>query len=266
MRPIDIFHIGPQKSGTTWLYENLKQHPEIAAPLKDTIHYFDIHYAKNRDWLKSHFEEIKDNQKLFDPTFTAIRSINAIERIHKHNPKALIALTLRNPIDRAWSHYWHEYKKGMLRHPFNSVLKNYDLFQNWIEPGLPVQPLKKLFELFDKKQLHIINFEDIKLAPEKVLEDIFEFYGVDKSFKTKAPTQKVNQAGTKRGFLNKAGNKGAKIIRLDKISPEAFDRISGLENYKRGVEPEFRQILLETIRPDIDELEKIIGKDLSHWT
>ena len=241
MQPIDIFHIGPQKSGTTWLYENLKQHPEVSAPRKDTIHYFDIHYAKSEKWLHEHFENTQNGQKLFDPTFSNIRSLSAIERIHAHNPNARIALTLRNPIDRAWSHYWHEYKKGTVRYPFESVLKNYDLFQNWIETGLPTQPLKKLYELFGKDQIHIILFEDIKTKPHSVLEEIFEFYGVAKDFKTTEPERAINKAASKRSFLNKAGSKSAKIIRLDKISPDIFDKISGLERYNQGITPELRK-------------------------
>ena len=43
MKPVDIFHIGPQKTATTWVYRCMSEHPELAGPPRDTIHYFDMY-------------------------------------------------------------------------------------------------------------------------------------------------------------------------------------------------------------------------------
>lgn len=265
MRPIDILHIGPQKSGTTWFYENLKHHPEIAASKKDTIHYFDIFFARGEKWLEEQFIEIKDGQKIFDPTTTYIRSPLALERLHKHNPKAKIILTLRNPIDRAYSHYWHEYKKQSINYDFEDCLKNFDTFQNWIEPGLPVKTLSMLYELFGKDQVMIVMYEDLKARPRELLREVFEFFGVDPTFEPAEPEKVVNAAGHRRTFINRVRDKGARILKLHKFAPRLYETISGRDEYKKGVPPEFRKELQVIITPMVRDLEALSSKDLSHW-
>lgn len=126
-----LFHIGPQKCGTTWIYENLKNHPQLRTSVIDSIHYFDIHYNKGIEWYLRQFTHgIGD--KFFDPTYTYIRSPLAAPRIAKKFPEAKFALSLRNPIERAFSHYWHEKKKRQINFKFEDALRNYDLFASWI--------------------------------------------------------------------------------------------------------------------------------------
>ena len=112
MKPVDIFHIGPQKTGTTWIYRCSREHPEIAVPPKDSIHYFDMFYPRGRGWYAEFFADAKPGQKLIDPTPSYIRSPLAAARIYEENPEAKIVLCLRHPIERAFSHYWHEKKRG----------------------------------------------------------------------------------------------------------------------------------------------------------
>lgn len=265
MRPIDIFHIGPQKSGTTWLYENLKSHPQIAAPRRDTIHYFDIHYARGDAWWRAHFDEIKQGQKIFDPTFTTIRSLSALERIHAHNPDARIALTLRHPLERAYSHYWHEFKKGTVTYPFAACLKNYDLFQNWIEPGLPVDALKALYRLFPKEQILVLQYEDIAQRPRELLRRLFAFYGVDEDFEPPSAETVINAAGHKRDMKSRLQEKLARALKIDTLNPALYTRLSGRSAYSNGMDADIRAELMILIAPMIKDLEALCGLDLSGW-
>jgi len=112
MQP-DFIIVGAQKAGTSSLFTYLVQHPAIAAPLRKEIHYFDLNAERPYSWYKAHFPLHKALDRitgeaspyyLFHPLVP--------DRIVKRLPNAKIIIMLRNPIDRAVSHYWHSRRHG----------------------------------------------------------------------------------------------------------------------------------------------------------
>ena len=97
-RVVQLFHVGPQKSGTTWIYRCLAEHPGVAVPPRDSIHFFDMHFGRGDGWYLEHFQDAHADQPLFDPTPSYLRSPWAPRRIAAHNPGARIALCLRHPV------------------------------------------------------------------------------------------------------------------------------------------------------------------------
>ena len=85
MKPVEIFHIGPQKTATTWVYRCLREHADIDSPATDAIHYFNIFYHRGRDWYASHFHSQSRQKKRFDPSYSYFRSTVAAQRIYKEN-------------------------------------------------------------------------------------------------------------------------------------------------------------------------------------
>ena len=125
----DIFYLGPPKTASTWLYQCMKEHPEVVTTNYDTVHYYDIFYSQGEEWYRDQFNKLKsENEKYFDATPSYIQTRCAVERLVRENPKAKIIIGLRNPIERAFSHYWHLKKKGMIKYDFSKVLDNYTLF------------------------------------------------------------------------------------------------------------------------------------------
>ena len=101
----DFLGIGAQKAGTTWLYENLRKHPELFLPEKKELHFFDRHFYKSINWYYKHFldaDTLKTKGEI-TPSYS-ILSEEKIKFIYKMNPKLRIILLLRNPAERAWSH------------------------------------------------------------------------------------------------------------------------------------------------------------------
>lgn len=274
MKPVDIFHIGPQKSATTWVYRCLKEHPEVACPPDDTIHYFDIYYAKGREWYTHFFEDACSGQKLFDPTTTYIRSPWAPRRIARENPDAKIILCLRNPIERAFSHYWHEKKKDKIAFDFGEVLRNYDLFSSWIEPGFYAEHLKRYLEYFSREQILCLRFERLKRDDRAFLRQLLRFIGVDETFVPSWLGRKVNEAGGRRTLTNAVWRRvRRRLLRLDQQEfVEAVQETSLVgrwihdrNEYERGIQPDVRRELEEICAPEIHRLEQLLDLDLSHW-
>lgn len=265
MRPVDVFHIGPQKSGTTWLYRALVEHPQIACPPKDSIHYFDMFYARGRSWYEKHFEEARDDQLLFDPTPSYIRSPWAAERIAEENLRAKIILCLRNPVERAFSHYWHEKKKKKIAFSFSEALTNYDLFSSWLETGFYARHIERYLDFFPREQLLTQRFEVLGENPAAFLREALEFIGIDAEFQPGNLNKKVNAAGARRDLWNRG-----KAV-FYKMSPAFWKKVglegfmSGKDEYLRGVLDEDRARLLEIFAPETERLEALTGLDLSAW-
>lgn len=111
----DFLIIGAQKAGTSFLFYHLGLHPEVVTTNKE-IHFFDLNYDKGPDWYKGHFPFQSSLSKtgritgeaspyyLFHPW--------AAERAHQLLPAARIVVSLRDPVSRAVSHYFHAVKHG----------------------------------------------------------------------------------------------------------------------------------------------------------
>jgi len=98
----DFLGIGAQKAGTTWLYENLKQHPDLYFPPMKEVHFWDLFYDKGLDWYKDLFPANGDVRGEITPAY-AILPIDKIKEIYVMNPDLRLIYLVRNPRDRAWS-------------------------------------------------------------------------------------------------------------------------------------------------------------------
>jgi len=271
-RPVDLFHVGPQKSGTTWIYRCLREHPQVACPPRDTIHYYDMFYARGPRWYAQHFRDARPEQKLFDPTPSYLRSPGAARRIAADNPEARIALCMRNPIERAFSHYWHEKKKRRFDFGFEEVLTNYDLFSSWIEPGFYAEHVERFLEHFPRAALLCQRYDDLERDPAGFLGQLLAFAGVDPGFTPAVLRRRVNAAGSRHGFvdtwllprINGALRRVGRATGSARLS-RGFGGLSGKAEYLQGVPAELLGPLREICEPEIVRVERLLGCDLASW-
>ena len=275
MKPVELFHLGPPKTATTWLYQCLKEHPQIITSSRDAIHYFDIHYELGNEWYDEHFSksETQSDQCIrFDPTYSYICCPKSIDRIAKYNPNAKLIYCLRNPVERAFSHYWHIKKKiGSDRIQFSDILTHYNNYATWMEHGLLAPGMRAIKNSFSKDNVHIILYENLKKKPEEVWKSVLNFAGIDQNFRPSMLDKKVNVAGAKTKLATRLSNKGLrltlgeeKIMKLSKSS--SFIRfLSGKSEYLQGMDKDLEKMLYTLVENDIQEMEEISAYDLSHW-
>jgi hypothetical protein len=260
-----LFHIGPQKGATTWIYECLKNHPDIRTSARDTIHYYDMNYHQNRDWYDTQFTK-GSGTCYFDPTFTYLRSPVAATRIKDDFPNAKIIVNLRNPIDRAFAHYWHERKKGAITVPFNDVFTNYDWYQTWIETGQYSDRLKPYVDAFGIDNILPIIMTDIRDKPSEILEQIYKFAGIQSVPIPDAAHKIVNADGAKQNFIRRAAYKTARKLTNDaSIHSPFWRKVGGIENQSDAITPQIHQTLLDMFMDDIVNLEKMFGLNFDTW-
>lgn len=117
-----VFIIGVQKAGTTTLFGELAKHPQVLPPLVKEVHYFDVAAERGDGWYGAHFPTEAEARAVedrtgapvltFDDTPYYIFQPEVTARLLSYAPDARVIAVLRDPVARAWSHYWHEHARG----------------------------------------------------------------------------------------------------------------------------------------------------------
>lgn len=182
--------IGVEKGGTTWLHAQLKKHPNIFVPPTKEIHFFNKYnsnfiahdYFKcGLDWYLEFFKEYNGQQAIGEVTPMYICDPEAPFRIKEVLPNVKLVAMLRNPVQRAYSHYWMAKQKNHTTIPtFREVIEQKEA--RFIERGLYYKQLKVYYELFDTRQIMILFYDEVFKNPEYWLSQVCQFLGVDGTF------------------------------------------------------------------------------------
>lgn len=266
--------VGPQKCATTWLYQCLYEHPDVLLPETDSVHYFDMNYHRGEDWYRKYFEKYDGESLVGEETPTYIREQRAPERIAETLPNVKLIFTLRNPMDRAFSHYWHEKSKDKISFEFEDVFENYDLFQNWIVPGFYHRHLTRYEQHFPDEQIKVLFFDDLVEDDHAYLRDVYSFLSLD-DYTPSVLDEKVNQ-GKFRG-LNKQWvyNKSTSLFKryapepaVDAVRPlhtRTRELLTSKNEYERGMAENTRERLESVFADEMRSLSDYTGRDLDHW-
>jgi hypothetical protein len=271
---IHFIGIGAQKSGTSWVYACLYEHPEICAPVKE-IHFFSRpRFEKGIGWYESHFQKCVEGKKKGEFSTSYLYSKEAPSRIHTLYPEAKIIAILRNPVDRAVSQYRNSIKSGEITETtsFEDFAKDE---KSVLEQGLYSVQLERYFKLFPKEQILVLVYEDIKKDPKAFMKRIYQFLDVDDIFESSMLTSEINVARTpKTLFVERSMHHMSEFLR--KIGLDMFVhriRMSGLPDLvRKGNTKASKEITIDTIalktyfREDVQTLSALLGRDLvSEW-
>lgn len=189
---VDFIIAGAQKGGTTALYDYLVEDTAICmARIKET-HFFD---DETRDWGRPDYG---DYHVLFDDpagrpcgeaTPIYIYWPQSLERIFAYNPAMRMIVLLRDPVERAWSHWRMEHFRGVEPLSFAEAIRNgrsrlfestpwgYDRVYSYVERGFYADQLERLFAIFPREQALILCSADLQDEPAQTLERVRAFIG-----------------------------------------------------------------------------------------
>jgi hypothetical protein len=115
--------IGAQRAGTTSLYNYLAQHPQVKPPLRKEIDYFSLNYHRGLSWYRAHFPMGNESStSTLDATPTYLHDLRCAGRAAEVVPDAKILVVLRDPVERAFSHYKLMVERGLETLPFDEAL------------------------------------------------------------------------------------------------------------------------------------------------
>ncbi len=263
----NFFLAGCSKSGTSWLHRAFQEHPQIYLPKKHEIHFFDIHYSKGVEWYRQFFDDYAGEKAIGDTTTSYIWDASAPARIAEYDPAAKIIFSFRNPIERAFSHYWHEKKKGKIAFAFREVFENYDLFNIWITTGFYHRYLVHFYDYFPTENILVLIYEDMKKDSGAFVRTAYTFLEVDADFEPSILNKRLNPAWYRPPWLDVLPrpiyNLVPKLIKrlVRQLFPKQFE-----SEYDRGMDSDVRAQLAEIFRPENEKLATLINRDLSFWT
>ena len=243
--PLVTFLIaGVQKGGTTALYDYLADYPDVALSRVKEVHFFD---DETRDWSRPDYGayhagfEAPGGRPCGEATPIYLYWPNALERIAAYNPAMRLVVTLRDPVERAWSHWRMEYARGAELQPFAWCIRQgrQRLFASepwgfhrefsYVERGFYAEQLARLFEIFPREQALVIRAEDLRADPGPVLNQVRRFIGL-----AEAPPPPAREVHVGRDIDYGAELTADDVDRLRRIYARDQARLKALVGFAYG--------------------------------
>lgn len=307
----DFVIAGAAKSGTTSLYHYLDAHPDIfmsrikepnfflsqeekkniRPSLKHLMKSLDVEkhvrnktgkafhaaYLDDEDLYRKLFEDAPEHSLTGEASVSYLYSHHAPLALYRFNPEAKIILMLRNPVERAFSHYLMDLHLGFTSLDFEKAfeadrqapVKTWNAASNYIETGLYSEQVKRFLETFPAGQVLILFYDEFRVNPEPVLAEVFEFLGVNNNMGS-PPLQRHNESLQPRiqVFRKAAGWKRLRFGLRKLLSAPLRDKLKGIFFSKENLpvpDERVKKKLSVYFADDIEKLEKMTGKDLSSW-
>jgi hypothetical protein len=275
LRLPSFIHVGPPRTGTTWLHEMLTGH--VGLPSEKETRFFDIRYDRGVEWYCSLFGDCPANSPAGEMGPTYFANAVARERIKHHIPDCKIIITFREPAARLYSLY-RLIRSG--RRPVEDTFEGYWRFQLdcGADPCSYATQLKRWQAAFGKSRVLVRFYEDLSANPQGYLDSVCDFIGARRialdrrttgSAKVySAPAAAHSSTLARRTYetLDWARRHGARpLIGLGR-------RTAVWKLVRRKFVEEFPPLSEEaadeiraTMLPETEELERITGRDLSSW-
>jgi hypothetical protein len=214
-------------------------------------------------------------------------------RVHEVLPDARLFVSLRNPVEQVYSHYWHLRRQNFHQEEnprpdtFEDALEMYP--EKLLRPARYAEHLERWLEDFDRDQLRVVFYDDIQARPAAVVGTLYRFLGVDPSVRPAA--LQTNDTSVRRGTSPRnAAYERVYTALYDGLTryvyhpvkqwvgPARAERIKNALRLREALEalfrdegypdmaPDTRARLREHFADDVARLEAMTGRDLSHWT
>lgn len=203
----DFIIIGAQKSGTSSLFAYLTQHPNLSPSLIKEVHYFDHNFYEGNDWYRTHFPSslyrsfarrvLRREIAIYEASPSYLAHPHVPQRVYDMIPNIKLIALLRNPADRAYSHYHDRLRKNRETLSFEEAIRmdkrilseykgqengdNYKLDEvhySYLSRGIYVDQLKTWMKVFPQEQFLILKSEDFFADPATTVNRVLKYLGL----------------------------------------------------------------------------------------
>ena len=271
--------VGGMKAGTTVLYQYLKQHPQIyMSPVKETN--FFVRDCESLAEYSAFFQGVSNEKAIGEASPSYLDHPNVCQRIAHYLPEVKLIAILRNPADRAYSHFLMKYRQqlhGMNEEEvLNYCTKIFEEDRGMLKRGLYYTHLKNYFNLFKREQIKICLYEDLKSDPNPLLQELFQFIEVDEyqinnfnTYYNKGGITKNRLFYNSLNSVRKYFNTSLRQFFPEEINQKLYSIYNTIRNKNLAKQPKLqlknRQQLIGFYDEDILKLQDLIQRDLSIW-
>jgi hypothetical protein len=271
----DFIHVGPPRTGTTWLYEVLAGHAALPS-LKET-HFFEAEYHRGIDWYFSLFGSSPSSLPVGEITPTYFSNAVARDRIKRHIPDCKIICTFREPAERLYSLYHiARFKRERVPDTFESYWRA--IVDGGSDLNCYASQLREWQAAFGESNMLVLFYEDLVSDPQGYLDRICDFTGVERVELSRSPVghsrvfsaPAAARSNTASRFAVRAidwvaRHGGKALVQLGKqtrIRKRIRARfVADFEPLSQSMVDELRSLALS----GTEELERMTGRDLSGW-
>ncbi|MAM05720.1 MAG: hypothetical protein CMD06_07185 [Flavobacteriales bacterium] len=282
---VDFFIVGAPKAGTTSLYHYLSEHPETDMSILKEPNYFseksikdnDLYYKSYSIKKLSRYHSLFKNNNLIkgEASVSYLYYKDVAKSIKAYNPSARIIIMLRDPIERAFSHYLMDFRLGLINDTFENIIfqksnlsnsKTY--FQQYVKLGEYTNQIKRYFNEFPSEQILVVDYDDFKNKTSDVVKKVYKFLKIDINF-----SPELNNKHNARFIVN---NRLLKFLFSKIIIRKAMNLIfpkfikSFIKNQFFNNKPPIllsssRLYLQQYFKKDVENLSNFLQKDYSKW-
>ena len=294
MRAANLFCIGCPKSATTTLFKILCQHSQIHTPkFKEPFFFNNSNYQNGLDWYaNTYYDDVKNEKWVLDFTPSYLYSDDALFRINEYSKgKDLkFIVMLRNPVERAYSHYLHTLRDGLEDLNFNDAIKaeserllNYknnllsQLKYSYMYQSLYHKHLSKYFEFFGRNNFFVINYDSQLLDKSEfklMIHDLQNFLEIkieSLNIEIEENFASVSRFKILQTLVNSNGlhKRLAKLLFKSKLNRQILinklRKLNEKKMVKKDIDAEFKKNLYDKyFHADVLKLESLLEKKL-HW-
>lgn len=195
IKKVDFIICGTQKGGTSALDAYLRHHPEICMADRKEVHYFDnedTFHGQSLDYRIYHsfFHPLPEHKLFGEATPIYMYWYDAPRRMWEYNPNMKLFVVLRNPIDRAYSHWNMERSRNNESLSFGEAIEKENercrkalpyqhRIYSYVDRGFYLEQLRRLWKYFPKDQVLILRNEELGSDPKNTLQRVCRFLQVE---------------------------------------------------------------------------------------
>jgi len=312
IKQVNFFIVGAAKAGTTSLYAYLEQHPDVyMSPIKEPNFFSDdikheaireevkarlkllnvdeyikgkmdksMHRAfiKSPDQYHALFRFAKNEKAIGEASASYLFSSTAAKNIYSYSPEAKIIIILRNPIQRAYSHYLMDLRMAVTDLSFEDALieeqkhpvRNWGATSLYHELGLYYEQVKRYLEIFPEEQVLILLNEELRDQPADVLQRIYQFLEVYPNFEVSFEKEHNTASVPRNLFFKKIITVNTFRVKIRRALKNSFlkkyvKNLMFTKPQNEKIKPETSTALSVYFKNDIQRLSQLINKDLSSW-
>jgi hypothetical protein len=277
----DFVGIGAIKSGTTWLWSCLRQHPELFLPRMKELEFFTERFALGYQWYRGFFAEA-GSRRCGEISPQYLHSGEAAQRMRCLVGHSRLLVCLRNPADRAYSHYLMDARADAALSDAEKQRRFHELAlegsSKYVSFGDYAAQLDPYLDAFGRERMHLLFFEDIAREPLEVFRQVCRFLAVSETFVPLRASEAVNAAKRYRSVrlfnLLRAGVRIAEQVGLAPLILQLKraairDRVLAMLETSHAYAPmwpQTRKVLIERYAAGNARLARVVDRDLRSWS
>ncbi|MFB6275940.1 MAG: sulfotransferase [Halothece sp.] len=281
IRP-NLFIIGAMKAGTTSLHEYIGEHPEIyMSAIKEPSHFSQRNsYAQGNEHYLDLFRNAEGYPIIGESSTQYAKApfIQGVpERIYTFNPEAKIIYIMRDPIERAISHYWFNWQNHGEKRSMSTAIKDDRCYTDISNYAMQLSLYAKVF---DWSHIKVVTTEELNTHPVSTIQNIYRWLGVNDQFIPANPNQQYNITPREIFRANRIPDSVGNFLRSNfyhnirryipnrfkkygkAVIQERIDRKQASKTELEFVVPYLRSVMQNQVK----ELETMLERDFLVWT